>query len=59
MLGLGSFEMALAYILCIVASVICVIYGIINWNNTGKTKEELQDIIDWQKEERELEEGMP
>ena len=32
MLGLGSAEMALAYWLCIAASALCVVYGIVNWN---------------------------
>ncbi|MFW6415638.1 MAG: symporter small accessory protein [Thermodesulfobacteriota bacterium] len=35
MLGLGSLETALAFWLCIVATLVCVIYGAINWNKEG------------------------
>ena len=35
MLGLGSLETALAFWLCIVATLICIIYGAINWNKEG------------------------
>lgn len=35
MLGLGSVEIALAFWLSIGATIICVIYGIVNWNNSG------------------------
>lgn len=37
MLGLGSLEIALAFWLSIAATALCVIYGIVNWNNSGKT----------------------
>lgn len=36
MLGLGSVEIALAFWLSIGATLICVIYGIVNWNKSGK-----------------------
>jgi len=35
MLGMGSLEMALAYVLSIVAAVGCLIYGLIHWNDKG------------------------
>jgi len=35
MLGLGSLEAALAFWLCIVATLICVVYGVMNWNKEG------------------------
>ena len=40
MIGMGSVEMALVYWLCIAASVLCVAYGVINWNQDG-----LQDKV--------------
>ena len=36
MLGLGDFWVLLAYTANIIVVVICVIYGIINWNRGGE-----------------------
>lgn len=36
MLGFGSVTIALAFWLSLAASLLCVVYGILNWNNTGK-----------------------
>ncbi|SDN48947.1 hypothetical protein SAMN04488516_102285 [Desulfonauticus submarinus] len=44
MLGMGSFEMALAYILSILAAGVCVIYGLINWNKKGLIVEKRIDL---------------
>ncbi|WP_353616776.1 symporter small accessory protein [Desulfovibrio sp. Huiquan2017] len=38
MLGLGSVEIALAFWLSVAATVLCVVYGIVNWNNRGTDK---------------------
>ncbi|MFH1915197.1 MAG: symporter small accessory protein [Pseudomonadota bacterium] len=35
MMGLGSVEIALAFWLSIGSAVLCVVYGIVNWNNKG------------------------
>jgi hypothetical protein len=35
-LGFASAEIAWAYIGCILASLLCVIYGLIQWNREGK-----------------------
>jgi len=43
-LGIASTELALAYILCIVAAVVCVVYGVIKWNDAGPLTEELREI---------------
>ena len=45
------------YILCIISALLCVIYGIINWNRGGE--EEAQEIIEetaWEMKEEEMEE---
>jgi len=45
------------YILCILSALLCVIYGIINWNKGGE--EEAQEIIEeaaWEMKEEEMEE---
>ncbi len=36
MLGLGDFWVLLAYAANIIVVVVCVIYGIINWNRGGE-----------------------
>lgn len=36
MLGFGSTEIALAYILCVAAAALCVVYGALNWNKKGE-----------------------
>ncbi|MEW6010200.1 MAG: hypothetical protein CIT03_08810 [Methanobacterium sp.] len=46
-----------AYILCILAVIICVIYGILNWNKGGEDEEEqIKEELEWEKKEREMEE---
>ncbi|KIX14573.1 symporter small accessory protein [Dethiosulfatarculus sandiegensis] len=46
MLGIASTELALVYILCIAASVLCVVYGALKWNDTGPLNEELDNVLD-------------
>lgn len=46
MLGIASTELAWAYILCILASVLCVVYGIVKWNDTGPYSEDLKETED-------------
>ena len=46
MLGIASTELAWAFILCILASVLCVVYGIVKWNDTGAFSDELRDLKD-------------
>ncbi len=36
MLGFTTLEPALAYWLCFACTVLCVVYGVVNWNNSGK-----------------------
>ena len=46
MLGFGSAEIALAFWLSLGATALCVIYGIVNWNNSGSdagTKQSEED----------------
>ncbi len=52
MLGIASPELALAYILCIAASVLCIVYGIVKWNDTGPLTEELRDLDQWAPEQQ-------
>jgi len=58
MLGLGG-EMALAYLLCILAALLCVIYGLVKWNDTGRYVEDLEEKIEWERRERRIREKLP
>lgn len=45
------------YILCILSTLLCVVYGIINWNRGGEL--EAQEIIEeaaWESKEEEMQE---
>ena len=56
MLGLGSFEIALVFYLCIAATIWCIIYGLVNWNKTGLTSQEMRAQVEWAKRDREMDE---
>ena len=59
MLGLGSGEMALAYILCLAAAALCVIYGIVKWNDMGRYGGYTEENIEWERRDKELKENLP
>ncbi|WP_248611255.1 symporter small accessory protein [Methanobacterium alcaliphilum] len=46
-----------AYILSILAMLLCVIYGVLNWNKGEEEEEEqIKEELEWEKKEREMEE---
>ncbi len=53
MLGIASTELAIVYILCILAGLWCLVYGIFFWKSSSAGVG-TQDVVDWEKEEREL-----
>ena len=56
MLGIEDLWVWLAYLLCIVSAILCVVYGIIFWN---KGDESVQpDDIKWVAEEKKVEEDL-
>jgi hypothetical protein len=50
-LGIDDFHVALAYILCLASTLLCVIYGLICWNR-GEEKVDAEDIKWAQKEKK-------
>jgi len=56
MLGIEDKWVALAYILCIASTILCVIYGLINWNR-GETESGEEDVR-WAQEEKKVEEEL-
>lgn len=56
MLGIEDMWVWLAYLLCIVSTILCIVYGIICWN---KGDEPVQpDDIKWVAEEKKVEEEL-
>lgn len=55
-LGIVDFWVFLAYVLCIGAAVLCVVYGLINWNRNGS--EITPEDVAWAKEEDKLSEDL-
>ena len=53
MLGIPDFSISLVYILCISSALLCLVYGIINWNKGGKADEvdEIDEETKWQEQE--------
>lgn len=45
MLGIASTELSIVYILCIAASILCVVYGIVKWNDAGPLSDELRETM--------------
>jgi len=56
MFGIESTSIWLAYLLCILSAILCVIYGIANWNK-GAEDVKPEDKV-WLKEEQELEQEL-
>jgi hypothetical protein len=55
MLGISGWSCWLAYLFCIFATVLCIIYGIAMWNKGIEEGDEAA-VLKWRKEEREIEE---
>lgn len=49
-LGIEDTWVILAYILCILSTVLCVVYGIVNWNKGDEPLR--QEDVTWAKEEK-------
>jgi len=55
-LGIVDFWVFLAYLLVIIAAVICVVYGLVNWNRNGS--EITPEDLAWAKDEDKISEEM-
>ncbi len=56
MFGIESTSIGLAYLLCILSTILCVIYGLVCWNKGGE--EVKTEDKTWLKEEKELEQEL-
>ncbi len=59
MRGISNFGIARVYLLCIASTILCLIYGFINWNK-GKDKEpeNLEAAKKWGEKEQTIEENL-
>lgn len=51
MLGLEGIAVPLGFVLTILSTILCIIYGLLNWNKGYITEEELQQEKTWKKSE--------
>jgi hypothetical protein len=57
MLGIDDPWIWGVYLLCIFSALLCVIYGIINWNREGELEgSEIKEESDWEEREEEMQE---
>ena len=56
MLGLGDFWVSSVFILLILSTLLCVVYGALNWNKDGIDDKVIQEEEKtWEKDEEEME----
>ena len=55
MLGIEGAWVSAAYALCLISTLICVVYGVFNWNRGGEEPVQPEDVS-WAQEEKEVEE---
>ena len=58
MFGIEDPWVALAYILCILSALLCLIWGGIKWNKDDSTPEPEDEIRQWAEEEDRVEEEL-
>ncbi|HUT31696.1 MAG TPA: hypothetical protein VMX13_18050 [Sedimentisphaerales bacterium] len=56
MLGIDDKYVSMAYLLCIASALLCVIYGLLNWNR-GQEVTKAEDVR-WAEEEKKVEEEL-
>jgi hypothetical protein len=59
MLGFADSFTAWGYILSILATILCIIYGLFNWNKGTESEEDYRHAVEWEREEIEVEERLP
>ena len=55
MLGIEDPWVAMAYLLCIISAMLCVVWGIIKWNREDPDTEPDEEIRRWAEEEERVE----
>lgn len=48
-IGIPDFGILSAYLLCILSALVCVVYGLYNWNKGGEVEsQQIQEEADWE-----------
>ena len=58
MLGIEDPWVILAYILCILSALLCLVWGVIKWNVDDTAEEPEEEIRQWAEEEERVEEEL-
>jgi hypothetical protein len=59
MFGLGDFGVSLAFMLCIASAILCVVYGLMNWNKGSDDEaEQIKEELKWQIEENQIDDQL-
>ena len=58
MLGIEDPWVILAYVLCIISAMFCLIWGIVKWNKDDPDQEPEEEIRHWAEEEDRVEEEL-
>ncbi len=56
--GIEDKYVAAAYMLCIASTLLCVIYGLINWNKGDDQPQPSAEDVKWAQEEKKVEEDL-
>ena len=59
MLGFADSLTAWGYILSFLATILCIVYGLVNWNKGTESEEDYRRSVEWEREEIEVEEKLP
>lgn len=58
MLGIADFWVSSAYLLCVLSTLACVVYGVVNWNKGGESEtEQVVKENRWETVEAKMEEA--
>ena len=58
-LGIPDFWISSAYILCILSTIVCVVYGVHNWNKGSENEAgQIQEENKWQTAEAQIDEKL-
>ncbi len=58
MLGLEGIGVPMGFVLTIMSTILCIVYGVKNWNKGYITEEELIQEKKWKEEEKKVEETL-
>jgi len=56
MLGIEDKYVAAVYLLCVASSLLCIVYGLVNWNR-GSDEAETEDVH-WAQEDKKIEDEL-